>query len=84
MRQGYHSQIVPFFAEETKRNLRCGHVGVAILLTDLLPMASGLLFSGENIVWFLLFQDFSWLEASEEVEGADDVVKWVSRQVTSK
>lgn len=83
MRQGYHSQIVPFFAEETKRNLRW-HVGVAILLTDLLPMASGLLFSGENIVWFLLFQDFSWLEASEEVEGADDVVKWVSRQVTSK
>lgn len=61
-----------------------GAVGVAILLTDLLPMANGLLFSGESIVRFLLFQDFCWMEASEEVEEADDVVNWVSRQVTSK
>ena len=65
MRQGYHTQTVAFLARETKPNLRWGHVGVAILLTDLLPMANA-----------------SWLEALEEVEGADDVVKCVSRQVT--
>lgn len=59
-------------------------MGVAILLTDLLPMANGMLFSGESFFWFLLFQDFRWMEASEGVEEADDVVNWVSRQVTSK
>lgn len=47
-------------------------------------MANGLFFSEESIVWFLLFQGLSWLEAAEEVEERDDVVKWIIRQVTSK